>query len=55
MCGDLIRVFSCLANPQSAEPAQKKKLKRRSIVEAKGKVRVLFCTMLPYFRKSFGF
>ena len=32
-----------------------KKLKRRSILEAKGKVRVSFCTMLPYFRKSFGF
>jgi len=34
---------------------KKKKLKRRSILEAKGKVRVLFCTMFPYFRKSFGF
>ena len=33
---------------------KKKKKKKRSIFEAKGKVRVLFCTMLPYFRKSFG-
>ena len=34
---------------------RKKKMKRRSILEAKGKLGVLFCTMLPYFRKSFGF
>ena len=69
ICEDLVRVFSCLANPESvhtvsAKPAQKekekkkkkkKKKKRRSILEAKGIVSVILCPMLRYFRRSFAF